>query len=386
MTATAPASVLLRGEVHTGRRVFTDGWVHLAGGRVTAVGAGSQPAPPAEREVRGHRVVPGFVDVHCHGGGGAAFGADGGDPEREVEAARTVARTHREHGTTTLVASLVTRPVAELVAVATALQPLVRSGELAGVHLEGPWLDPAHRGAHAPSLLRVPTEDDVDALLATDVVVMATVAPELPGGLALVSRLAGAGVLAAVGHTGADAGVARAAVDAGARVATHLFNAMPPVHHRDPGPVVALLEDERVVVELIADGVHLHPLVLAHAARAAGRGRWVLVTDAMAAAGSGDGRYDLGGLAVSVVDGVARLAPEEGEAGGPGAIAGSTLTLDAALRCAVGAGLPFADALAAVTSTPASLLGRDDRGHLEPGATGGAVLLDADLHVESVHL
>lgn len=386
MTTTAPASVLLFGEVHTGRRVITDGWVHLAGGRVTAVGAGSQPAPPAEHEVRGHRVVPGFVDVHCHGGGGAAFGAAGGDPEREVEAARTVVCTHREHGTTTLVASLVTRPVAELVAVATALAPLVNAGELAGVHLEGPWLDPAHRGAHAPSLLRTPTDDDVDALLATGVVVMATVAPELPGGLALVSRLAGAGVLAAVGHTGADAGVALAAVDAGARVATHLFNAMPPVHHRDPGPVVALLEDERVVVELIADGVHLHPLVLAHAARAAGRGRWVLVTDAMAAAGCGDGRYDLGGLAVSVVDGVARLAPDGGGAGGPGAIAGSTLTLDAALRCAVGAGLSFAEALAAVTSTPASLLGRDDRGHLEPGATGGAVLLDADLQVESVHL
>lgn len=375
-------SVLLRGEVHTGRRTVADGWVHLSGGRVTAVGEGSRPAPPADREERAHRVVPGFVDLHCHGGGGAAFGAHGGDPEREVEVARTAARTHRAHGTTTLVASLVTRPVPELVAVARALEPLVRSGELAGVHLEGPWLSPARAGAHAPSLLRAPVDDDVDALLATGAVVMATVAPELPGGLAAVRRLARAGVLAAVGHTDADAGVARDAADAGARVATHLFNAMPPVHHRSPGPVVALLDDERVVVELIADGVHLHPLVLAHAARAAGPGRWVLVTDAMAAAGCADGRYDLGGLAVSVVDGVARLVTEDGS---EGAIAGSTLTLDAAVRCAVAAGLPFADALAAVTTTPAGLLGRDDRGHLEPGATGGAVLLDESLHVLSVH-
>ncbi|TNM59554.1 amidohydrolase family protein [Streptomyces sp. NP160] len=379
---TATTTTLLRGEVHTGRRTVTDGWVHLSGGRVTAVGAAFQPAPPAEREEHGHRVVPGFVDVHCHGGGGAAFGAAGGDADAEAAAARTVARTHRAHGTTTLVASLVTRPVAELVAVARALEPLVRSGELAGVHLEGPWLDPAHRGAHAPALLRPPVDDDVDALLATGAVVMVTAAPELPGGLALVRRLAGAGVLAAVGHTGADAATARAAVDAGARVATHLFNAMPPVHHRDPGPVVALLDDPRVVVELIADGVHLHPLVLAHAARSAGRGRWVLVTDAMAAAGCGDGRYDLGGLAVEVVGGVARLATADGA---EGAIAGSTLTLDAALRCAVGAGLPFADALAAVTATPAALLGRADRGHLEPGATGGAVLLSDALEVLSVH-
>ncbi|MBC3763269.1 N-acetylglucosamine-6-phosphate deacetylase [Quadrisphaera oryzae] len=386
-TTAAAASVLLRGEVHTGRRVITDGWVHLAGGRVTAVGAGFQPAPPAEHEERGHRVVPGFVDVHCHGGGGAAFGDGHGDPEREAAAARTVARTHREHGTTTLVASLVTRPVAELVAVATALGPLVRSGELAGVHLEGPWLSPARAGAHAPALLRAPVDDDVEALVATGAVVMATVAPELPGGLDAVRRLSAAGVLVAVGHTDADAAGARAAVDEGARVATHLFNAMPAVHHRDPGPVVALLEDQRVVVELIADGVHLHPLVLAHAARSAGRGRWVLVTDAMAAAGCADGRYELGGLAVSVVDGVARLVTDDDGTGaaGAGAIAGSTLTLDAALRCAVDAGLPFEDALAAVTSTPAALLGRADRGHLEPGATGGAVLLDADLHVESVH-
>ncbi|MGQ7295649.1 N-acetylglucosamine-6-phosphate deacetylase [Quadrisphaera sp. KR29] len=384
MTGTTPttAPVLLRGEVHTGRRVLPDGWVHLAGGRVTAVGAAPSPAPPADREERGHRVVPGFTDLHCHGGGGAAFGAAGGDPAGEVAAARTVAAAHRAHGTTTLVASLVTRPVPELAAVAAALEPLVRAGELAGVHLEGPWLSPARAGAHAPALLRVPEPGDVEALLATGAVVVVTLAPELPGGLAAVRQLVRAGVLAAVGHTDADAVTATAAVDAGARLATHLFNAMPPVHHREPGPVLALLDDERVVVELVADGVHLHPLVLAHAARAAGRGRWVLVTDAMAAAGCGDGRYDLGGLVVRVVGDVARLV---GDDGSPGAIAGSTLTLDAAVRQAVAAGLPFEDVLAAVTSTPAALLGRDDRGHLEPGATGGAVVLDADLRVVSVH-
>jgi len=368
-----PATTLARGTVHTGRRVLADGWVLLRDGAVLGLGTG--PAPAAGTVVRAAHVVPGFVDLHCHGGGGAQVGGRG---DAALEAVRTVAAVHRAHGTTTLVASLVTRPVGDLRETLVALTDLVADGTIAGAHLEGPWLSPLHRGAHDPDLLVDPDPADVESLVATGIVAMVTVAPELDGGLAAVQRIAGSGALAAIGHTDADEVVVRRAVDAGARVATHLFNAMPPVHHRAPGPVLALLEDERVSVELIADGVHLHPLTLAHAARSAGPGRTVLVTDAMAAAGSADGRYVLGGLEVEVTDGVARLA-------GGGSIAGSTLTLDAALRHAVTvAGVPLADALAAVTTTPAGLLGRTDRGHLEVGATGGAVLLDDALDLVAV--
>ncbi|NAZ82767.1 N-acetylglucosamine-6-phosphate deacetylase [Kineococcus sp. R8] len=355
--------------------MLTDGWVLLRDGVVADLGAGTAPTTADEVvDARGAHVVPGFVDLHCHGGGGAQFGGTG---DAAVAAARTVAATHRAHGTTTLVASLVSRPVAELRETVAALADLVADGVLAGVHLEGPWLSPAHRGAHDPDQLRHPEAREVEALLTAGggVVRVVTLAPELPGGLDAVRRIAGHGVVAAVGHTDADADGVRTAVDAGASLATHLFNAMPPVHHREPGPVLALLEDERVAVELIADGVHLHPLTVAHAARSAGPGRTVLVTDAMAAAGAADGTYRLGDLEVEVVDGTARLA--EG-----GSIAGSTLTLDRALRHAVTvAGVAFADALAAVTRTPARLLGRADVGHLEPGARGGAVLLDRGCNV-----
>ncbi|WP_432564085.1 N-acetylglucosamine-6-phosphate deacetylase [Kineococcus sp. SYSU DK003] len=357
------STTLARGAVHTGSRIVPDGWVLLRGGEVVQVGTG--PAPDADETVDGAHVVPGFVDVHCHGGGGVSFGSS---PEDAVE----VAATHRAHGTTTLVASLVTRPVDELARTIDAYADLVADGVLAGLHLEGPWLSPDHRGAHDPSLLIDPEPADLDRLLGSGTVRMVTIAPELPGGLAAVQRIRDAGVVASIGHTGADADLARRAVDAGVSWATHLFNAMPPLHHRDPGPVGALLEDDRVTVELIADGVHLHPLTLSLAAHRA-RGRFALVTDAMAATGSADGRYRLGDLDVDVVEGVARLA-------GGGSIAGSTLTLDRALRYAVTvAGLEFADVLAALTTTPARLLGRTDVGHLEPGARGGAVVLADDL-------
>ena len=367
--------------VHTGDHVLRPGWLVVSDGAVAAVGEGA-PDPrwdAAEQVDLGARtVVPGFVDLHCHGGGGSAFGA-AEDAASMVDDARRVAATHRSHGTTTLVASLVTAPLEQLRAAVLALAPLVDGGELAGVHLEGPWLSPLHRGAHAPELLREPTPDDLDLLLGAHpgAVAVVTIAPELPGGLDAVRRVVELGAVAAVGHTDADAATALAAVDAGATLATHLFNAMPPVHHRAPGPVLALLEDERVAVELIADGVHLHPLTLQHAARSAGPGRTALVTDAMAATGVDDGEYLLGSLVVDVVDGVARLR-------GDGAIAGSTLTLDRALRGAVAAGVPFEDALAALTTTPARVLGRTDVGVLEPGARADLVVLDESLAVVAV--
>lgn len=357
---------------------LTPGWVTVEGGTVRAVGRGS-PAPDERDQVADLgpvTVVPGFVDVHAHGGGGAAF-AEGADPAGRAAAA------HLAHGTTTMVASLVTDSVDRLEQQVRALRPLVRSGALAGVHLEGPWLSDRYAGAHDPGLLRDPAAADIDRLVsaADGSLVMATLAVEREGGLAAVERLAAAGVTVALGHSDATYEQALRAVDAGATVATHLFNAERPVHHREPGLVVALLEREEVTVELIADGVHLHEAVVRDVARIAGP-RVALVSDAMAAAASSDGDYALGPLQVQVRDGVARLVSEDGS---PGAIAGSTLTLDRAVRFAVdAAGLSLGEAVHAATVAPARALGRPDLGRLAPGCRADLVCLDEGLHVVAV--
>ncbi|GAA4410896.1 N-acetylglucosamine-6-phosphate deacetylase [Fodinibacter luteus] len=347
------------------------GWAATSGDRVTGAGAG-MPSAPADRHLTG-LLVPGFVDQHCHGGGGASFTT--GD---RAEAERVIA-THRAHGTTTMVASLVTDTEERLVASLRALAPLVRTGELAGLHLEGPWLSPGRCGAHDPTLLRVPEPAAVARLLdaGEDAVRMVTLATELDHGLDAVALLAGREVVVALGHTDATYADTLAAIGAGVTVATHLFNTMPPVHHREPGPVLALTADERVVVELVADGIHLHPEVLRRAAASA-PGRFALVTDAMAAAGAGDGDHVLGPSVVRVRDGVARLVSN-------GAIAGSTLTMDRALRYAVTvAGVPLEAAVEAATATPARVLGIPDVGALEAGRRADLVHLDDDLEVVAV--
>lgn len=325
-------------------------------------------------DVTGHWVVPGFVDLHNHGGGGAAF--SGG-----AEDALTAVRTHRAHGTTTLVASTVTDDLDVLVRQAGLLAELAEQGDIAGVHFEGPFISPCRKGAHSEALLRDPDPAEVRKLVdaARGHAKMVTLATELPGGLDSVRLLAEQGVIAAVGHTDASYEQTVAAIDAGATVATHLFNAMPPIGHRDPGPITALLEDGRVTVELINDGTHLHPAALQLAFHHAGADRVAFITDAMDAAGSGDGRYLLGPLEVEVRDGVARLV--EG-----GSIAGSTLTLDRAFRRAVTVdGLPVADVVRALSANPARLLGLADRvGSLEPGKDADLVLLDGDFALKGV--
>jgi N-acetylglucosamine-6-phosphate deacetylase len=363
----------------TGARVVTPdgvldpGWVQVADGRLTAVGAGPAAADADPVRLDGGWLVPGFVDVHCHGGGGAWV------TSADAPAVATVADLHLRHGTTTLVGSLVSAAPDLLARQTAGLARLAAEGLIAGVHLEGPWLAPAHRGAHAAAALRPPDPAEVDRLLAAAEgrLVMVTLAPELPGALDAVRRLVAAGVRVAVGHTTASYDQTRAAIDAGACMATHLFNGMPPLHHRDPGPVGALLGDPTVVVELIADGVHLHPAVLRVAAAAAS-GRVVLVTDAMAAAGAGDGDHRLGDLDVQVRDGVARVRED-------GALAGSTLTMDAALRLAVTHQvLDLPAAVRATATLPAALLGLADRGALVPRLRADLVHLDDTLRVRAV--
>ncbi|MFL6063645.1 MAG: N-acetylglucosamine-6-phosphate deacetylase [Friedmanniella sp.] len=314
-------------------------------------------------------VVPGFVDSHGHGGGGHDYATL--DPA-EALAARDF---HRRHGTTTALASLVTADLDTLEAQIRTLAPLVRAGELAGLHLEGPFLSPAKKGAHTEALLRPPTAAAVDRLLEAGdgTVAMVTLAPELPGALEATARLAAAGVAVAVGHTDGDQTDVRRALDAGATVATHLFNAMRPIHHREPGPVPALLNDERVMVELIGDGFHVHPDVVRMAVDAAGLGRAALITDAILATGMPDGSYRLGGLDVAVRQGECRLVNEDG---GLGSIAGSTLTMAAGFAFLVSLGLSVPGAAWLSASTPARWHGLTDVGAIEAGAVADLCVVD----------
>jgi N-acetylglucosamine-6-phosphate deacetylase len=278
-----------------------------------------------------------------------------------------------------MVASLVTDSVDELERVVRTLAPAGHDGLLAGLHLEGPWLSPAYAGAHNPSLLAPPDRRSVERLVAAagGTLRMVTLAPELPDALEAIRFLTSHGVKAAVGHTDATYEIAHAAIEAGATIGTHLFNAMRPVHHREPGPAIALLEDPGTFVEVVADGVHLHPAIIRSVA-ARKPGRFLLVTDAMAAAASDDGHYRLGPLDVEVRNGVARLAETD-------TIAGSTATMADTVRYSVQvAGLPLADTLQAATETPAALLGLDDVGVIRPGARADLVVLDESLAVTAV--
>ncbi|MFE5241066.1 MULTISPECIES: N-acetylglucosamine-6-phosphate deacetylase [unclassified Streptomyces] len=371
MAGRADSTVLAGARVVLPTGTVEDGRVIVEGTRI----AGSTPDGARTLDLQGHWVVPGFVDMHNHGGGGASFATG------TAEDVLTGVRAHREHGTTTVVASTVTGDMDFLARQAGLLSELVEQGELAGIHFEGPFISPCRKGAHSEGLLREPDPAEVRKLLdaARGTAKMVTLATELPGGIDSVRLLAEHGVIAAVGHTDATYEQTVEAIEAGATVATHLYNAMPALGHRAPGPIAALLEDERVTVELINDGTHLHPAALELAYHRAGADRVALITDAMDAAGADDGFYELGPLAVEVKDGVARLV--EG-----GSIAGSTLTLDTAFRRAVTIDrIPVEDVVRSISANPARLLGLYDRvGSLDPGKDADLVVLDADFALKGV--
>jgi N-acetylglucosamine-6-phosphate deacetylase len=368
--------LITAGAVALEQGICRPGWVEVSSGQIVGCGSG-RPPRPADVDMPEALVVPGFVDVHVHGGGGASY-TDGNDADI-VRAAMF----HRSHGTTTTLASLVTASPDNLLTAVRALADSVRLGVVAGIHLEGPWLSTARCGAHDPAQLRDPAPAEIDALLTVGdgAIRMVTLAPERPGSDDAITRFADAGVVVAVGHTDATYEQTRHAVELGATVGTHLFNAMRPVHHREPGPVIALLEDARVTVELIADGVHVHPAVQRTVIDAAGADRVALVTDATAAAGLGDGEFRLGAMQVDVVEHVARVR-------GTSTIAGSTATMDQLFRAAATLGSDRGAALAAAvkmtSTTPARALGLDRVGSLRTGADANLVVLNRDLQVMRV--
>ncbi|GAA1009154.1 N-acetylglucosamine-6-phosphate deacetylase [Acrocarpospora pleiomorpha] len=349
------------------------GWLTIEDGRITHVGRG--PAPGNGRGLGGRIVVPGFVDIHVHGGGGSGYPAGS-----EEQARRTVA-FHREHGTTTALASLVTAPLDRLKAAAGMLAGLCAEGLLAGIHYEGPYISAVRCGAHRPELLRSPSAAEFAELIKAGDghVRMFTLAPELPGALEAVRECVDSGVVAAIGHTDATFEQSMAAIDLGASVATHLFNAMRPLNHRDPGPITAAMVDDRVTVEIVNDGVHLNPSVIDLVLAAVPATRVAFVTDAMDAAGMPDGDFDLGPMKVEVRDGVARLA-------GGGAIAGSTLTMDRAFRRGVQTnGMTLPQAAQVTALTPAQVLGLSHEiGSITTGKYADLVILNDNLTVHAV--
>ncbi|WP_277605234.1 N-acetylglucosamine-6-phosphate deacetylase [Glycomyces sp. L485] len=319
-------------------------------------------------------VLPGFVDIHCHGGGGHSLTSG------DAASARGAAAFHASRGTTTLVASLVSSTHEFLLEATGNLAPLVADGTLAGIHYEGPYISKAERGAHAAEVLRDPDTGELGELIdaGEGAVKMVTIAPELPGAIEAIEFLDSRGVVPSIGHTDASFEQTMDGIDAGAQSATHLFNAMRGFDHREPGPIPALLADERIFSEIIADTAHLHPGTMRFAFDVSLPGWTILVSDAMDAAGLADGTYRLGRHQVKVREGVATVA-------GTDTIAGSTITLLDAVRNAVNlAGQSMEAASQMASATPAELLGLHEVGAIEPGRLADAVVLDDDLNLVSV--
>ncbi|MFG1661419.1 N-acetylglucosamine-6-phosphate deacetylase [Micromonospora chersina] len=369
--------VLANGLIVTARRVLDPGWLSIRGGMIVGVGASDPPAGADQvYDLGGRYVLPGFIDLHMHGGGGAQITTD--DPAEIT----TAVRFHQAHGTTRTMASLVTDHLDRMTAAVRTVAGLMRDTDLpiAGIHLEGPFLNPAKRGSHDPAHILAPDLGALRHLLdaGRGAVSVVTLAPELQGGMDLLREVVARGAIAAVGHTEADFGQARAAFASGARLATHLFNAMRHFHHRDPGPAGAALANDNVVCELINDGHHVHTEAVRLAMAAAGPDRVALITDATPAAGMTSGEYRLGPVPVFAEQGKVTLAD--------GTIAGSTLTMDTAVRLAVTvAGVPLHEAARAAATTPATLLGIADRtGSIAPAKTADLVIMDDALRVTAV--
>lgn len=367
--------------IHNVRKVDADGivedfWLEMLEGQIFATGTGHPNQSNASQVMDGAGgwLSPGFIDLHCHGGAGLSFG-----PSAEEISAGLV--PHRQAGTTRSVISLVSGPLESMTRSLDAVASLARADtRVLGSHIEGPFLSRHHHGAHDPHVLQDPNRDIAHQLLeaADGTLVQATIAPELTGAFSVLDTFVDNGVRVGLGHTDATYALAKEAFTRGATLLTHAFNAMRPIHHREPGPVLAAFEDNRVTLELILDGHHVGAEIAGLAYREA-PGRIALVTDAMAAAGIGQGSYRLGSLLVTVEDNRAVVA-------GTDTLAGSTLTQDVALRFALHeVGLSPVEAITALTLTPSRAVGHGDTmGLLRSGFVADAVLMSPDWTVNHV--
>jgi N-acetylglucosamine-6-phosphate deacetylase len=360
------------------------GWVRvdLAAGVIDSVGPGAPPDGSQVIDLGEGLVTAGFVDVHVHGGDGDQVNGD--DPTSVLTAVRRIAAYHARHGTTSIVATTVSDSSEALSATIHGIAAATREtagtargrtgARVLGTHLEGPFIARAKLGAHNPLAARPPDLRELASLLedGDGTIRMLTVAPELPRALDCIAMADRAGVVPAIGHTEADFETTEAAIAAGARHLTHAFNAMPPLHHRRPGPIGAALLNRDVTIELIADLEHVHPVMLELVGRLAPE-RLVAVSDAVPAAGLGPGTYELGRLEVVVSPDGTRVTLPDGDT-----LAGSVLTLDRAfVNLMEAARLPLLQALRAVNLTPArSVLGTARVGRLAAGCAADLVVLD----------
>ena len=367
------------GRVVTGRSDLAGQDITVAGGRIVAVESRADTAGMADLgfDLQDMIVTPGFIDVHTHGGGG--FNLHTSDPD-EI---RAYARWAPSSGTTAFLIGTVGvhggLPVAQLQAAVRAIEQGGPGAEALGVHLEGPYINVLRRGAHDPGWLRMPDDDETTELLrlARGYLRLITLAPELPGAASMIARLVEAGVTVSIGHTDASYEQAREAISWGITHATHCFNAMRPLHHREPGALGAIVEATTVRGELIADGVHVHPSVMRILIGALGADRTIVVTDALPAAGLPDATFTFGGQAARVIGGVARLAD--------GTITGSVLTTEQALRNLVQlVDVPLAHAVQMLASNPAQSAGAAERkGQIAAGYDADLLVLDAQLQLQA---
>jgi N-acetylglucosamine-6-phosphate deacetylase len=341
--------------------VLVRGDVEVVDGRIAAIGMASA----AGRGV----AVPGFVDLQVNGFGGVDF------LDADAEGYRRAGEALLETGVTAYLPTLITTPEQQLLAAMAEVPDGDARPRVLGMHLEGPFLSPNRMGTHEASARRDPDPALLDRLLAAGPVRLMTLAPELPGAGVLIDRLVESDVAVSIGHTDATAAEANAAFDRGARSVTHLFNAMRPFLHRDPGIIGAALAREDVIVMLIVDGIHLAPETARTAWRAA-RGRTALVTDAITGAGAADGLYSFGTLDVHVHEGTVR--------GPDGVLAGSVLTMIEAVRNLLELDVPFEDAVEAATATPARVLGEPELGRLDVGLPADLVVLNDRAEIERV--
>mgnify|MGYP002622605900 CR=1 FL=1 len=360
--------------VYTPDEVIEDGAVLVVDGRIQAVAPSSQIEQPENLwciDASGLHLVPGFIDLQLNGAIGLDFTS-------EPESIWTVADYLPRMGVTSFLPTIITSP---LTAVQSAQEIITSSPPSGfqgatplGLHIEGPFLHPNKKGAHNPAYLQLPAVDKVATWTPENGVRLVTLAPELDNALDVVRWLTKRGVVVSAGHSTATLAQARAGFEAGIRYGTHLFNAMLPLHHREPGLAGALLADPRLTIGLIVDGEHVHPELVKLVWRLAGNGRLNLVTDAMAALGMPPGHYALGDHEVIVDETTARLPS--------GTLAGSLLTMDTAVRNLITfTGCTLADALPTITSTPANLLGLPHKGRLAPTCDADLLLLTPDLQV-----
>ena len=383
-------TVIHASRILTPNEEISDGIIIVEGSRITGIGHRDTMRLPAEATdfvASGMTVVPGFIDLHIHGAGGHDV------MEGNARALDRITSTVARHGTTSIVATTVTASVEETCHSLEGIARYIRNhesvedpsketrpaAEILGVHLEGPFISKARRGVHPPDAIAKPSVEILDKFMkaADGLVKILTIAPELPGALPVIAHAVAAKIVVALGHTDADYEQARAAIEAGARHSVHIYNAMRPFTHRDPGVIGAILTDPDVTAEIIADLVHVAGPAIQVVIGTKGFDTVLLVSDGIAATGMPDGNYRLGNFGVNVKDGIARNAE--------GKLAGSTLTLDRALRNVVALGVPLVSALRMLTVLPARRLGvAGKKGIIAVGADADLVALTPDLRIAGV--